>query len=74
MMFDKIRNNHLMLMILSCALPIAAVLTLSYLGIIGSWGYYALFLLCPLGHVLILKHAHADQGNQAGNSGNKSCH
>ncbi|MCJ7540636.1 MAG: hypothetical protein MUO88_13335 [Desulfobacterales bacterium] len=61
MLFDKIRNNHMLLMILCCALPIAAVLSLSYLGVLGSWGYYALFLLCPLAHILMFKKSHAKQ-------------
>jgi len=71
MLFDKIRNNHSLLMILCCALPIVAVLSFSYLGILGSWGYYALFLLCPLSHILMHRKGHAEQGKDAGN---KSCH
>ena len=62
MLFDKIRNNHSLLMILCCALPIVAMLSLSYLGILGSWGYYVLFLLCPLSHILMFRKGHAEQG------------
>lgn len=61
MLFDKIRNNHTLLMVLCCALPILAVLSLSYWGVLGSWGYYALILLCPLGHILMFKKNHAKQ-------------
>jgi hypothetical protein len=61
MLFDKIRSNQILLMILCCALPIAALLSLSYLGVLGSWGYYALFLLCPLAHVLMFRKGHAKQ-------------
>ena len=71
MLFDKIRNNHALMMILCCALPIVAVLSLSSLGILGSWGYYAIFLLCPLSHVLMHRKGHAEQGKDAGK---KSCH
>ena len=60
-LFDKIRKNPSLLMILCCALPIIVVLSLSYLKILGSWGYYDLFLLCPLAHVLIFKNSHAKQ-------------
>jgi hypothetical protein len=61
MLFDKIRKNPSLLMILCCALPILAVLSLSYWGVLGSWGYYALILLCPLGHILMFKKSHAKQ-------------
>ena len=61
MLFDKIRKNPSLLMILCCALPIIVVLSLSYLKVLGSWGYYALFLLCPLAHVLMFKNSHAKQ-------------
>ena len=64
MLFDKIRNNHTLLMILCCALPIVAVLSLSYWGVLGSWGYYALFLLCPMGHILMFKNSHAKQDKE----------
>jgi hypothetical protein len=57
MLFDKIRKNPSLLMILCCALPIIVVLSLSYLKVLGSWGYYALFLLFPLGHILMFKKA-----------------
>ena len=71
MLFDKIRNNHSLMMVLCCALPIVAVLTLSYLGVLDSWGYYALFLVCPLAHILMFRKGHAEQGK---NAENKSCH
>jgi len=66
-LFDKIRSYHTLLMILCCALPIATVLSLSYLGVLGSWGYYALFLLCPLAHILMFRKGHADQGREVVN-------
>ena len=71
-LFDKIKNNHSLMMILCCALPIAAVLSLSYLGILGSWGYYALFLLCPLSHILMFRKGHSEQGKDVGDK--KGCH
>jgi len=70
-LFDKIRNHHTLLMILCCAFPILAVLSLSYLEVLGSWGYYALFLLCPLAHILMFRKGHAEQGKEVGD---KSCH
>ena len=61
----KLKTNTLI--ILCCALPIVVVLSLSYLGILGSWGYYALFLLYPLAHILMFRKGHAEQGKDAGN-------
>jgi hypothetical protein len=72
MVLDKIRNNHSLLMILCCALPIVAVLSLSYLGILGSRGYYALFLLCPLSHILMFRKGHSEQDKDVGDK--KGCH
>lgn len=71
MLFDKIRSNHMLLMFFCCALPIAVVLSLSYLGVLGSWGYYALFLLCPLVHILMFRKGQTKQGKAVVN---KSCH
>lgn len=41
-------------MVLCCAIPMVAIWGLSFLGILGGWGYYALLLLCPLGHIVIM--------------------
>ena len=47
-------------MILCCAIPIVGILTLSALGILGSWGYYALILICPIGHLWMMRGMHSD--------------
>ena len=52
---SKIKFNHAMMMIICCGVPIAGILALSSLGVLGSWGYYALILLCPLGHIFMIK-------------------
>jgi hypothetical protein len=64
MLFDKIRKNPSLLMILCCVLPIIVILSLSYLKVLGSLGYYALFLLCPLGHILMSKKSHVKQAKE----------
>ena len=61
-LFEKIKNNHALLMILCCAIPIVGILLLSSLGILGSWGYIALILICPLGHVLMMRGMHSKPG------------
>ena len=62
MSFETIRRlfkNHFLVMALVCAAPMLAVALLSYSGLIGSWGLYALLLLCPLGHLLMMRGMHA---------------
>jgi len=58
--FTKIKQNHLLAMILCCAIPIVGILTLSFLGVLGSWAYFALILLCPLGHILMMRGMHSN--------------
>ena len=60
LLFEKIKKNHTLAMILCCGIPIVGILTLSSLGILGSWGYYALFLICPVGHLLMMRGMHSN--------------
>ena len=53
--FAKIKQNHVLMMILCCGIPIVGIMALSSLGILGSWGYYALILICPLGHIFMMR-------------------
>ena len=46
-------------MILCCAIPLIGILALSSLGVLGSWGYYALLLICPLGHIFMMRGMHS---------------
>jgi len=59
---DKIKKNHALAMVLCCGIPIVGILALSSLGVLGSWGYYALILICPLGHVLMMRGMHSSHG------------
>ncbi len=59
LIFDRIKQNHFLAMILCCAIPLIGILAFSALGILGSWGYYALLLLCPLGHVVMMRGMHS---------------
>jgi len=58
--------KHPLGMTLCCILPMLLVLGLLWSGIIGAWGYYLIFLLCPLMHLLMSKHLHSlhPQGNE----------
>jgi hypothetical protein len=47
-------------MIICCAIPLVAISLLSYLRVLGPWGFYALILLCPLLHVLMMVKQHEE--------------
>jgi hypothetical protein len=55
LLIEKIKKNHALVMILCCGIPIVGILALSALGILGSWGYYALLVICPVGHLLMMR-------------------
>ena len=59
-LLEKIKKNHALAMILCCGIPLVGILALSTLGILGSWGYYALLLICPLGHLLMMRGMHSN--------------
>jgi hypothetical protein len=54
----NVLRNHSFTMIICCAIPLVAVSVLSYMGVLGPWGFYALILLCPLLHVLMMLKQH----------------
>ena len=45
-------------MIIACAIPMASFAGLSYLGVLESWEFYVLFLLCPLTLILMMEKMH----------------
>jgi hypothetical protein len=60
LLLEKIKKNHALAMILCCGIPIVGIMLLSSLGLLGSWGYYALILLCPLGHIFMMRGMHSN--------------
>ncbi len=65
-LYQKIKQNHFLAMVLCCAIPLIGILALSSLGVLGSWGYYALLLLCPVGHVFMMRGMHSDNKKEQG--------
>jgi hypothetical protein len=57
--FTKIKQNHLLAMVLCCAIPIVGILALSASGVLGSWAYFLVILLCPLGHIFMMRGMHS---------------
>ncbi|MCJ7594625.1 MAG: DUF2933 domain-containing protein [Desulfobacterales bacterium] len=58
-------RNHSLAMVLCCALPITLVVIMAFTGYLGSWGWVALFLLCPIMHLIMMRghHSSRHQGN-----------
>ena len=60
LLLKKIKKNHALAMILCCGIPIVGILVLSTSGLLGSWGYYALLVICPVGHLLMMRGMHSN--------------
>lgn len=57
-------SRHMLLMIVCCAVPLALILALPYLGVsLSSSGWLLLvLLLCPLLHLFLMRgHGHAEK-------------
>jgi len=62
--FAKIKQNHFLAMVLGCAIPVLGILALSAAGVLGSWAYFLLILLCPLGHIFMMRGMHSSHAEQ----------
>ncbi|MFH0941982.1 MAG: hypothetical protein V1823_03035 [Chloroflexota bacterium] len=50
------KKKHLGLMLACCLLPVAAIVAVSVFNVpVGTLGLYALVLLCPIGHLLLMR-------------------
>ena len=63
-LFLKIKQHHFLAMVLCCAIPIIGILALSASGVLGSWAYFLVFLLCPLGHIFMMRGMHSSHAEQ----------
>jgi uncharacterized membrane protein YdjX (TVP38/TMEM64 family) len=48
-------KKHIWIMLICCLAPLFGIIALSSFGIIGSWGFFALILLCPILHLLLMR-------------------
>jgi hypothetical protein len=65
-LWRNIKNNHFLMMIICCAAPLVIISLLASIGILGSWGYYTIFLLCPFLHVFVMRGHSSSHGNDNG--------
>lgn len=71
-LWEKIRHNHMLMMLLCCVLPLAAIYAAVYFfGISRSYIFWAFLVLCPLMHYLMMKDMH---GKSSGEHRKGSCH
>jgi len=51
-----VTKKHLWIMLACCLLPIAAIVAVSVFNVpLGTLGLYALLLLCPIGHLFLMR-------------------
>ena len=50
-----IMQNYLVTMIIFCTIPLISISILSFLGIFDSWKLYALMLVGPLLHLMVMR-------------------
>ena len=53
--FKGIMQNYLVTMIIFCTIPLILISILSYLGVFDSWKLYALMLIGPLLHLMVMR-------------------
>lgn len=53
--FRGVMQNYLVTMIIFCTIPLISISILSYLGIFDSWKLYALMLIGPLLHLVVMR-------------------
>ena len=59
-------KHHMLLMILCCLIPIAAILVLRTIGVQSSFLTYAVVLICPLSMVIMMVTMASSHGKKDG--------
>ena len=58
-LYNKIKNNHALMMALCCGIPLLLLFAAVYLfGISKSYLYWFIILLCPLMHIWMINNMH----------------
>lgn len=70
--FNKIKENHWLMMILCCAIPLIIAGVLFYLGF-KKYAILAVMLLCPVLHYFMMRDMHKKHKNGS-EERDKKCH
>ena len=72
---NKIRHNHLVMMLICCLVPLAVlVVAINFFGVSRSYLTWAIFLLCPLLHFIMMRDIHKSESKDGKSEDKKSCH
>lgn len=70
--WEKIRHNNMLMMVLCCALPIAGIYAAVYFfGVSKGYIFWAFLILCPLMHYFMMRDMHGKTGKKNKKGG---CH
>ncbi|MDP2925118.1 MAG: hypothetical protein Q8N99_01975 [Nanoarchaeota archaeon] len=61
--FEKIKQNHLLMMLICCIIPLVIAGTLFYLGF-KTYALLAVMLLCPILHYFMMRDMHKKEGTK----------
>jgi len=56
-------NKHSWIIVLCCAIPIALLIAVYFLGLSNKYIFWLVVLLCPLMHFFMMKYMHGDKKN-----------
>ena len=66
-------SRHALIMIACCVVPLALLVAVSVFNVsLGTIGYFAVLLMCPLMHLLMMRGMGHDHGHHAADG--QSCH
>ncbi|OGO24004.1 MAG: hypothetical protein A2Z28_03570 [Chloroflexi bacterium RBG_16_51_9] len=65
-------KKHLWIMLACCLLPVAAIVAVNFFKVpLGTLGLFALLLLCPIGHLILMRGmGHNGHHQEESNPGN----
>jgi len=63
-------DKHSWMIVLCCAIPIALLVVIYFLGVSNIYVFWLVVLLCPLMHFFMMKYMHDDKRSGKG----EKCH
>jgi len=64
-LIQKIKQDHLLMMIICCGLPIIlGLIAVYFLGLSKNYLFWIFLIICPLSHYFMMKYMHKDNKNK----------